>query len=368
MIEKKIYEVGGCVRDKLLGVQSSDVDYVAVGYREDDFSHLVKVGKDFPVFLDENGCEIALARVERKVSSGYNGFEANTINITLEDDLLRRDLTINSIAYDKQNDTYIDPYGGMQDIKNKILRHTSKAFIEDPLRVLRLARFQAKFPQFTIALETKEFVKNMRYELSALQPDRVYKEIKKVMQLQHSDIFFITLLELDVLDLLFPDLYNQDQKHFNANMMILRDLSDQSELLKLTALYCGTKTSLTDIQLPTKLKKKMVLLLKNHSIIFHLANMTLEAIAIFFESYKKDKELFIAQIILVKADKTKSIDYFDEELLLNIFDKISKYSPKKWIDLQEKVPSGESIKDHIHSTNLSYIKSIPLIISNKTIC
>ena len=171
-IQKNIYQVGGSVRDKLLGIDSSDIDFVAVGYSEDDFSHLQKVGKDFPVFLTKDGYELALARVERKTANGYNGFETSTKNVTLQEDLKRRDLTINSIAYDEANDKYIDPYGGIDDIKNKILRHTSDAFKEDPLRVLRLARFQAKFIDFKIASTTKELVKSMKNELKYIIPLR----------------------------------------------------------------------------------------------------------------------------------------------------------------------------------------------------
>ena len=109
MLEKKIYLVGGAVRDRLLGLETYDKDFVAVGYTAQDFSHLKLVGKDFPVFIDENGCELALARIERKISKGYNGFETSTQNVTLEEDLKRRDLTINSMAYDEQKNEVIDP-------------------------------------------------------------------------------------------------------------------------------------------------------------------------------------------------------------------------------------------------------------------
>jgi tRNA nucleotidyltransferase (CCA-adding enzyme) len=392
MNTKKIYQVGGCVRDKLLGLQASDIDYVAVGYSADDFKHLEQVGKDFPVFLNENGCEIALARVERKTANGYNGFEATIKNVSLEEDLIRRDLTINSIAYDQDTDTFIDPYGGKNDIKNNILRHTSIAFSEDPLRVLRLARFQAKFSNFTIANETKIFVKNMKNELKYLQKDRVYKEIQKVFELEKSEIFFQTLLELNVLDALFPNIYklslckensiyHQEESVFIHTMMVLKELHNKSSLLKASAIYHDIakpmmykKTSganagghdnpkfvqkLIDIQLPLKLEKRMLIIIKNHLKIFNLDKMKANTIATFFEQYKKDKELFIAQLHFAKADndgrigiKTKVID--NEKLLL-IFDKISTYSPKKWIDEQTNILSGEKIKQHIHSINISIV-------------
>jgi len=391
----KIYQVGGCVRDRLLGISSSDIDYVAVGFSEDDFSHLHKVGKDFPVFLDENGCEIALARVEKKTHAGYNGFETTTKDVTLKDDLKRRDLTINSIAYDSDTNSYIDPYNGIEDIKNKILRHTSSAFKEDPLRVLRLARFQAKFPQFTIAKETKEFVKLMKNELKTLQKDRVYKEIKKVSLLQHSNLFFKTLLELEVLDVVFPNIYNltlcnenspyhQEDNVFIHTMMVLKELENQSELLKITALYhdiakplCYEKSEgktgsghdnikyvepLIDMQIPTKMKKKMLFLIQNHIKVYNLDKMRAKTIATFFESYKKDKDLFIDQLIFARADQNgrigKSKKFVDESLLLDIFDKISNYSPKDWIETQDIYPSGDSIKQHIHKVNINIVKTL----------
>ena len=400
---KKIYKVGGCIRDNLLNIQSNDIDYVAVGYTPLDFIHLECIGKDFPVFIDKNGCEIALARIEKKSGLGYNGFEAYTNNVTLEDDLKRRDLTINSIAYDEENKTYIDPYGGLNDIQNKILRHTSEAFKEDPLRVLRLARFQAKFSDFTIADETKKFVYDMKDELKYLQSDRVYKEIKKVLKLQRSDLFFETLNDLNVLDILFPNIFNltsckessiyhKEENVFIHTMMVLQELNSQSELLKFTALYHdiakpimydktkGTNAGghdnpklveqLIDIKLPVKLQKKMLFLIKNHIKIFNLNKMRHKTIATFFESYRKDKELFQDQIIFAKADSDgrigegKEISLFiNKNILFNIFDKISDYSPKQWIEEQkirnsvQKV-SGEAIKQHIHRHNISIVTSL----------
>ncbi len=393
MNPKKIYQVGGCIRDKLLGIPSSDIDYVAVGYTHSDFKHLQQVGKDFPVFLDKNGCEIALARVERKTGDGYNGFEADTLDITIEEDLLRRDLTINSIAYDEDTDTYIDPYNGLQDIENKILRHTSDAFKEDPLRVLRLSRFKAKFPEFKISKETKEFVKDMKDELKYLQVDRVYKEIKKVLELPRSELFFETLLELEVLDILFPNIYNltlcsensiyhKEKNVFIHTMMVLKELSEESQLLKTTAIFHGiakpmiyTKTDgentgghdnpkfvkpLIDIQLPSKLEKEMLFLIKNHIKIYNLYNMKTKTVATFFKEYRKDRELFEAQLRFAKADTNDRIgiekEILNEELLLNIFDKISSYSPKNWIVNQEKEPNGITIKQHIHRVNINIVK------------
>lgn len=392
---KKIYIVGGAVRDKLLKIENDDIDYVAVGYTPKDFAHLEQVGKDFPVFLQKDGSQIALARVEKKISQGYNGFETITSNVTLQDDLKRRDLTINSIAYDPKTKFHYDPYNGIDDIKNKILKHTSKAFVEDPLRVLRLARFKAKFPQFTIDNSTKQLVKTMKKELKTLQKDRVYKEIKKVFELKNSEIFFQTLLELNLLEDIFPNIYNltllrsNNIDLFQNSMFVLQNLSNQNELLKFTALYhniaipyrskkIGYKPSqndynikfvepLIDIQISKKTKKEMLLLIQNHIKLLNLKTENSENIASFFQSYNKNRELFINQIVFVEAKiKTlpkSSSQQLEKDKLLYIFDTISSYSPKKWIEQQKlkksvQNVSGEQIKQHIHHHNIAVINKL----------
>ncbi|HHH72562.1 MAG TPA: polynucleotide adenylyltransferase, partial [Sulfuricurvum sp.] len=208
MPSKKIYLVGGAVRDRLMKREITDKDYVAVGYLPSEFSHLKQVGKDFPVFLQPDGSELALARLERKNGKGYNGFEVETAGVTIEDDLKRRDLTINAIAYDEETGKYIDPFGGKEDIRQRLLRHTSDAFAEDPMRVLRLARFRATFGEtWKIHPATRVLVYAMQEELDYLQPDRVWKEMQKVLVLPEAHLFFETLFELGILGAVFPSLY-----------------------------------------------------------------------------------------------------------------------------------------------------------------
>ncbi len=394
MIEKKIYLVGGAVRDKILGTPNYDKDYVAVGYTKDDFSHLMQVGKDFPVFIDENGCELALARVERKIASGYNGFSMDTHDVSLEEDLIRRDLTINSIAYDEQNDIIIDPFGGRLDLEKKILKHTSEAFVEDPMRVLRLARFRAKYGYtWKIHHTTKVLVYQMREELKYLQADRVYKEIDKILELENTHIFFETLFELGVLDIVFPNIYtlttlkegsvyHLESTVFEHTMMVMKNLSNSSKLLKLSALYhdiakpyCYRKYGNSakhdkkelveerlDIQIPVKLQKKMLTIIENHIKIYILHEMKASKIASFFEQFRKDKKLFEDLIVFSDADNEgriclKDKHFLPKEMLLNIFDKISTYSPKQWIDEQDKEDvSNEAIKQHIHKYNIGIVK------------
>ena len=191
----KIYQVGGSVRDKLLGLPAVDRDYVVVGATVDEMLALgyQPVGKDFPVFLHPNTKEeYALARTERKSGRGYTGFAFQAApDVTLEEDLLRRDLTINAMAVDADG-TLIDPYGGAKDIAAKMLRHVSDAFAEDPLRVLRLARFAARFTEFSVAPETLALCKQLVAdgEVGELVAERVWQEIARgLLEAQPSRMF-----------------------------------------------------------------------------------------------------------------------------------------------------------------------------------
>jgi len=211
----KTYLVGGAVRDMLMGMDPKDRDYVIVGSTHDDMISLgfEKVGADFPVYLHpENGEEYALARREKKTGTGYLGFESEFgIDVTLEDDLSRRDLTINSIAYEAGGyGGYIDPFNGQIDIENKVLRHTSEAFQEDPVRVLRIARFRARMgSEWTVAEETKELIYHMAKKgvLSELNSERIWKEMSRALMEKHPRLFFDTLLECDALKAIFPEVY-----------------------------------------------------------------------------------------------------------------------------------------------------------------
>lgn len=176
----KIYKVGGCVRDLLLGHQPKDVDYVVVGSTpEEMLDHgFEQVGAAFPVFL-KNGEEYALARKERKVAAGYHGFDVVfDPTVTLEEDLYRRDLTINSMAMDMTTNEIIDPYGGKQDLSKGILRHTSTAFAEDPVRVLRTARFSARYA-FTVDYDTIDLMRSVVPELDFVSVERIWTEFEK---------------------------------------------------------------------------------------------------------------------------------------------------------------------------------------------
>lgn len=209
----QVYLVGGAVRDHLLGHPYHEKDYVVVGATPEQLlaEGYQPVGKDFPVFLHpETKEEYALARTERKSGVGYHGFQFFTdTSVKLEDDLIRRDLTINAMAMDETGTVY-DPYGGQQDLQHKILRHVSDAFTEDPLRVLRVARFAARYASygFKVAEETLQLMRKIAQsgELSALTPERVWKETSRALMEDHADVYFQILKDCDALEVLFPEI------------------------------------------------------------------------------------------------------------------------------------------------------------------
>lgn len=198
----KAFLVGGAVRDSLMGLPVNDRDWVVVGATPQDMVDrgFEQVGQSFPVFLHpETREEWALVRTERKTGVGYGGFAVDTNNVTLEEDLARRDLTINAVAFDVENNRYIDPFGGMEDIKNKVLRHVSDAFAEDPLRVVRLARFYARYTDFSVALETFDMASRvvLSGEMDSLPDERFVKEFEKVVNDEGSDFGrFVEMLHM----------------------------------------------------------------------------------------------------------------------------------------------------------------------------
>jgi tRNA nucleotidyltransferase (CCA-adding enzyme) len=205
------YLVGGAVRDSLLGYPFHERDWVVVGATPQQMldAGYQQVGKDFPVFLHpQTKEEHALARTERKSGKGYTGFSVYAApDVTLEQDLKRRDLTINAIAQ-ADNDSLVDPFGGVDDIKHKILRHVSDAFAEDPLRVLRVARFYARYAHlgFTVAAETQALMQQLSSELNTLTPERVWQETAKALSEQTPQAFFQLLYDTGALQTLMPEL------------------------------------------------------------------------------------------------------------------------------------------------------------------
>lgn len=207
--EMQIYKVGGCIRDKLLGLPVNDNDFVVVGSTPEEMTKMgfKPVGSDFPVFLHPNTHEeYALARSEKKVSQGYRGFTFQASpDISLAEDLKRRDLTINAIAEDEDGQL-IDLFDGLTDLKNKVIRHVSNSFVEDPLRVLRAARFSAKL-NFEVAEDTMDLMKKIveSGELKTLSEERVWAEVHKALMTKYSSNFFNILYKIGAFKQILPE-------------------------------------------------------------------------------------------------------------------------------------------------------------------
>lgn len=241
----QIYKVGGAVRDRLLGRDVTEVDWVVVGSTAEDMQAqgYRPVGADFPVFLHpQTGEEYALARTERKSGRGYGGFTFYASpEVTLEEDLVRRDLTINAIAEDPSGQL-IDPYGGQRDLADRVLRHVSPAFAEDPLRVLRVARFAARYADmgFHVATETEALMRQLAEsgELQALTPERSWKEVSRALMEPRPDVFIQVLRDCGALEQLFPEISTLFDAGTEASagtasrlLQVLRCCADQQQPL-----------------------------------------------------------------------------------------------------------------------------------------
>jgi len=259
----QIFLVGGSVRDELLGLPVSDRDWVVIGSTPNEMLRLGfrQVGKDFPVFLHPHTNEqYALARIERKIGPGYYGFECIfSPDTTLVEDLQRRDLTINALAK-AENGEIIDPFDGQLDLKNKILRHVSPAFVEDPLRVLRVARFLAKFYDlgFRVAPATMDLMHKMvaSGDLDSLVKERVWSEMMRACETKSPEQFFLLIKTLKAWSIIAPELNAVD---FEPLQRVARQSSDLKS--RLGALACGFKDKqqflnfAQNISIPHELKK-----------------------------------------------------------------------------------------------------------------
>ena len=388
------YIVGGYVRDTLLQLTPNDIDYVVVGSTPAEMLSLgyEKVGRDFEVYLHpETKHEYALARTERSTGASHTDFSTETANVSLEEDLARRDLTINAIAM-SETGTITDPYSGQSDIENRILRHTSEAFAEDPLRVLRLARLRATLPGYwRVHPSTKVLCHNMRPLLSSLIDERIWKELSKVMSHNTLPLFFETLYELNVLDVIFPSIHalilcregipsHREANVFVHTMLMLR-LEKYSTLIQLSILFHDIGKPSTYLQygngaghegeafvdsllptwIPATIRKEVLFLIVNHTRIYKFGSMKPSKIAKYIASYKKPY-LLQAQIALANADDkgricdpgiSKDIPYM--KIMCAHLD-IQSYSPLLWISEQPTPPSGEAIKQHIHNYNIAVVK------------
>ena len=255
----KIFMVGGAVRDMLLGIEPKDRDYVVVGSSEEEMLSLgyKKVGADFPVFLHpETGEEYALARKEKKSGSGYNGFVCETEDVTLEEDCLRRDITINSIAYDLETGQYIDPHGGIADLEARTIRHTSSAFSDDPLRVLRVARFAARY-QFHVSGHTWILCQRIvsSNEMFALSNERIWLEIDKIFDEKYPSIAMNFLIGMHIWKV--PKI----AKYLNPNYRLERFHEEQfskiEKMFYMLSISKLTKYEALEMRIPINIYKKL---------------------------------------------------------------------------------------------------------------
>ncbi len=243
----KLYLVGGAVRDKLLKQKIHDEDYCVVGITAEQFKDLFPEslirGKSFKVF-ELNGKEFAMARTEKKSGIGHKEFEITANKeITIEQDLARRDITINSMAEDVLTEELIDPFNGKIDLENKIIRATTTHFLEDPLRVYRVARFATSL-QFEVEEETLKMMNSLKCELNTLSPERVFMEFSKALSKQKPSIFFEVLKKAEVLEVHFKEIYDligalQPIEHhpegdsFNHTMLVVDKAAEQTENLEI---------------------------------------------------------------------------------------------------------------------------------------
>lgn len=238
-----LYLVGGAIRDKLLGIVNHDEDYCVTGISFYEFKRLfpkaIVRGKNFPVFSIDNK-EFAIARKERKIGIGHNNFDIETDKkLTIEEDLQRRDITINAIAKEVLTDKIIDPFNGIQDLKNSIIRAVGSHFVEDPLRVYRVARFASQF-NFCVESNTIKMMTSLKNELSSLSVERVYCELCKALTTDRPSIFFGVLKQADVLDVHFKEIYDligveQPIKYhpegdcYNHTMIVLNKVANKTK-------------------------------------------------------------------------------------------------------------------------------------------
>lgn len=286
----EIFLVGGAVRDQLLGLPIKEKDWVVVGATVTEMLAMgfKPVGKDFPVFLHpKTKEEYALARTERKVGKGYTGFIFNTNpEVTLEEDLQRRDLTINAMA-ESISGKLVDPYHGKSDLEQKWLRHVSPSFVEDPVRILRVARFAARYHSlgFRVAPETMELMKEMVRlgEVNALVPERVWKELEKGLAEDHPELFFEILMKANAHPILFPEINESNHVYLKKaaaryqdkqiRFAVLFHLVSPENIIKFSNRY----------RIPTSYKEIALLLASNFNDYLYIDTLNAKKILLFLQ-------------------------------------------------------------------------------------
>lgn len=356
----QVYRVGGCVRDDLLGIHATDNDYVVVGSNTAQMLSLgfTQVGKNFPVFLHPTTHEeYALARSEKKVGAGYTGFSFDTNDkITLLDDLSRRDLTINAIAQDEHGHI-IDPFGGILDLKNQVLRHVSHAFVEDPLRVLRIARFQARF-NFTIADETMLLIHKIvkSNELTTISKERIWGELHKALLSDFPLNFFNLLGQIGAFEQILTEFNICFQNPLEINWlrvvcehMVRYKYTLNERLAILFYLICQYKDydneqTYTDLGLNRKAKKLGQLLIRQLPQIYKLSQLTPEEIYTLISILSKtdqeeSKQQFIKLATHIAQITKTEVVFFKQMITTNLL--LKAFSNINYLELLENIPKKQ---------------------------
>ena len=355
----EVYLVGGAVRDELLGLPITERDWVVVGASPEQMESqgYKAVGKDFPVFLHpQSKEEYALARTERKKGRGYHGFEVHASpDVTLEEDLHRRDLTINAIAKSELN-ALIDPYGGQQDLKDKVLRHVSDAFTEDPLRVLRIARFAAKFHNlgFSIAEETQQLMRHIvnTSEIEDLSPERIWQETYKALSMPSPEQFFLVLYSVNALSQTHPSINdefsNQPSREFALAALNMLAKEETDACMRLASMLGGlyfqqadnghqaVKTLCEELILPRACKELLLLtVLYQHSChnVFQLdKKQLLELLRSLDAKRKPDRFIKLLKIFSIIHQSINSTnDYLQASFLKQAAKTIENIDIEPWI-------------------------------------
>lgn len=388
----KLYLVGGAVRDLLLGRPSHDHDYVVTGMEtslfEKVFNNPTLTGNLFPVYrlaIGNEECEIAFARKEKKVSEGHNGFVMEfSPSITIEEDLIRRDTTMNSIAMDVLSSKIIDPFHGVDDIQKKLVRATSEHFSEDPLRVLRVAR-QATQLSFSVDANTLKMMKDCSEELAKVPFERVWKELEKALSCSKPSTFFRVLVESNTLGCNFPELealigqeqpveYHPEGDAFEHSMMVLDEVASKTQdiVARFCALCHDLGKGLTPVEMlprhyhhdkegenliqkwengrfPARLKKAATVVAGQHMKAHHLSEMKPAKVFDLLKEVRPELEAFRA---VVEADSHRDFKILSDASVKEVFGKVE--IPEDLL----RAGDGERIRDYVRQVRIQRVREL----------
>ena len=389
----QVYLVGGAVRDALLNRKVIERDYVVVGATPQEMlsQAFTQVGKDFPVFLHpKTQEEYALARTERKSGKGYTGFVCDaSSSVTLEEDLLRRDLTVNAIAQDNLGNL-IDPYGGKKDLENRVLRHVSEAFSEDPLRVFRVARFATRYAYlgFTIATETMALMQSMAEsgELSTLSAERVWQETKRSLLEKTPHVFFTVLnqahglndwfTELEInLDTALATLKTAVDLEKSENESFVKDTGSETPLpdssnsetarliIRFTALLShlgeeDAKHLCSRLKVQNQVSEIVILACKFKDFLLSMQNSPADLLALFngCDAWRREERFLLLLSAFAPYAHSKGVDWQEQQKRIE-----NALAAAKQVNVQDIIATGvkgPGIKDALNRAKLSAIASI----------